>query len=228
MTARTDWRHAAVCRQEDPELFFPTGETGPWVAQIDEAKAVCRRCPVIESCLQWAMDTREDSGVWGGLTDKERTNLRRRRKLRADNPATGPRVLMATFAVAREAYDALTVAVDGHIEWTGGNEVKVDGVRRSANQVAWRATRDAAPVGQVLVDCDHPGCVEHLTDQAIRDERAQQKKHLWLKPPKCGTPTGYKTHRRRGETACARCQKAQSDKTYTVRTSGKTKTTTAA
>ena len=46
-----DWRHRAACRDEDPELFFPIGNTGPALVQIEEAKAVCRRCPVIEPCL---------------------------------------------------------------------------------------------------------------------------------------------------------------------------------
>lgn len=37
-----DWRHHAVCREEDPELFFPIGSTGPALIQIEEAKSVCR------------------------------------------------------------------------------------------------------------------------------------------------------------------------------------------
>ena len=44
-----DWRHRAACRDEDPELFFPIGNTGPALLQIEEAKAVCRRCEVIET-----------------------------------------------------------------------------------------------------------------------------------------------------------------------------------
>lgn len=56
-----DWRHNAVCREEDPELFFPIGNTGPALLQIEEAKAVCRRCPVMEQCLQWALETGQDS-----------------------------------------------------------------------------------------------------------------------------------------------------------------------
>ena len=49
-----DWRHRAACLDEDPELFFPIGNTGPALLQIDEAKAVCRRCPVVDTCLKWA------------------------------------------------------------------------------------------------------------------------------------------------------------------------------
>lgn len=73
-----DWRHRAACRDEDPELFFPIGTTGPAEFQTDQAKAVCRRCPVVEDCLSWAMETGQDSGVWGGLSEDERRALKRR------------------------------------------------------------------------------------------------------------------------------------------------------
>jgi WhiB family transcriptional regulator, redox-sensing transcriptional regulator len=49
-----DWRHKAVCRDEDPELFFPVGNSGPALAQIADAKLVCNRCPVTTECLTWA------------------------------------------------------------------------------------------------------------------------------------------------------------------------------
>ena len=45
-----DWRHEAVCRDEDPELFFPVGNSGPALTQIAKAKLVCNRCPVATSC----------------------------------------------------------------------------------------------------------------------------------------------------------------------------------
>ena len=73
-----DWRHRALCRDEDPELFFPIGTTGPAVVQIEQAKAVCRRCPVVQSCLDWALTSGQDSGVWGGLSEDERRALKRR------------------------------------------------------------------------------------------------------------------------------------------------------
>ncbi|MGW2547116.1 WhiB family transcriptional regulator [Kitasatospora sp. NPDC001574] len=74
-----DWRHRAVCREEDPELFFPIGNTGPALLQIEEAKAVCRRrCPVMEQCLQWALETSEQAGVWGGMSEDERRAMKRR------------------------------------------------------------------------------------------------------------------------------------------------------
>ncbi|GAA1327919.1 transcription factor WhiB [Leucobacter komagatae] len=73
-----DWREQAACLTVDPELFFPVGNTGPAVDQIERAKAVCARCPVTEMCLQYAMDTGQDSGVWGGLSEDERRALKRR------------------------------------------------------------------------------------------------------------------------------------------------------
>jgi WhiB family redox-sensing transcriptional regulator len=73
-----DWRHAAACRDEDPELFFPIGNTGPALLQIDEAKAICGVCSVTEDCLQWALDTAQEAGVWGGLSEDERRLVRRR------------------------------------------------------------------------------------------------------------------------------------------------------
>ena len=61
-----DWRDKAACLTADPELFFPVGNTGPAVDQIEKAKAVCARCSVTEMCLQYALETNQDSGVWGG------------------------------------------------------------------------------------------------------------------------------------------------------------------
>ncbi|MBW1603564.1 WhiB family transcriptional regulator [Streptomyces sp. JJ66] len=74
-----DWRHHAVCRAvEDPELFFPLGNTGLALLQLEEAKTFCRSCPVQEMCLQWALETRQDFGVWGGLSEDERRAMKRR------------------------------------------------------------------------------------------------------------------------------------------------------
>jgi WhiB family transcriptional regulator, redox-sensing transcriptional regulator len=73
-----DWRHEAACREVDPELFFPIGNTGPALLQIDEAKQVCRRCSVMDECLRWAIESGQDAGVWGGMSEDERRALKRR------------------------------------------------------------------------------------------------------------------------------------------------------
>jgi WhiB family transcriptional regulator, redox-sensing transcriptional regulator len=72
-----DWRDQARCLDEDPDLFFPIGSTGPAVVQVDRAKQVCRACPVIEDCLTWALSNYQDAGVWGGTTEEERRMMRR-------------------------------------------------------------------------------------------------------------------------------------------------------
>ena len=50
MSSAFDWRAKAACRDKDPELFFPVGNTGAAYQQIEEAKAVCRTCKVIDAC----------------------------------------------------------------------------------------------------------------------------------------------------------------------------------
>ncbi len=74
-----DWRHKAVCRDEDPELFFPVGNSGPAVEQVADAKLVCSGCPAQSVCLEWALTTGQNHGIWGGLDGEERRALRRRR-----------------------------------------------------------------------------------------------------------------------------------------------------
>ena len=57
----TDWRDSALCAQVDPEIFFPDkGMPGR------DAAAVCHRCEVRETCLQFALDNRITDGIWGG------------------------------------------------------------------------------------------------------------------------------------------------------------------
>lgn len=73
-----DWRHHAACRDEDPELFFPIGTSGPAVLQTEQAKAVCRRCSATDECLQWAIESGQDAGVWGGMSEEERRAAKRR------------------------------------------------------------------------------------------------------------------------------------------------------
>ncbi|WP_419999420.1 WhiB family transcriptional regulator [Streptomyces boninensis] len=74
-----EWWRSAACVGVEPDLFFPVGSTGPGAEQYVQAKAVCEQCPVTEECLEWALRTGTESGVWGGLGEDERRQLRRRR-----------------------------------------------------------------------------------------------------------------------------------------------------
>lgn len=69
---RYDWQEQAECLHADPDLFFPErGSPG------DSAKRVCVTCPVRLECLEYALANGERYGIWGGLTERERTRLRR-------------------------------------------------------------------------------------------------------------------------------------------------------
>jgi WhiB family redox-sensing transcriptional regulator len=72
-----DWREQSACRDTDPDLFFPVGTTGPAIDQIENAKAVCRVCDVQKNCLEYALVTNQDSGIWGGTSEEERRAIRR-------------------------------------------------------------------------------------------------------------------------------------------------------
>lgn len=74
-----DWRASAACRNTDPDLFFPVGTTGPAIGQIAAAKNVCDSCDARVDCLDFALVTNQDSGVWGGTSEEERRVIRRRK-----------------------------------------------------------------------------------------------------------------------------------------------------
>ena len=78
MTVTTDtltreWTSQALCHTGDPDLLFQRG------AAQNLAKLVCRNCPVRTQCLADALDNRVEYGVWGGMTERERRALLRRR-----------------------------------------------------------------------------------------------------------------------------------------------------
>jgi WhiB family redox-sensing transcriptional regulator len=72
-----NWRHAAACRDTTPDLFFPVGTTGAAVEQIESAKRLCDACDASKQCLEFALATNQESGVWGGTTEDERKKLRK-------------------------------------------------------------------------------------------------------------------------------------------------------
>ena len=73
MEAATDWISRASCRTAEPDELFVQG------AAQNRAKQVCMGCPVRTECLSDALDNRVEFGVWGGMTERERRALLRRR-----------------------------------------------------------------------------------------------------------------------------------------------------
>jgi len=68
-----DWASQAVCKQSAPDELFVRG------AQQHRAKLVCGGCPVRAECLAEALDNEMEWGVWGGMTERERRAILRKR-----------------------------------------------------------------------------------------------------------------------------------------------------
>lgn len=82
-----EWRNQALCRDVDPDLFFPIGTTGVALEHIAAAKEVCSVCPAMQQCLEYALATNQESGVWGGTSEEERRVIRRQRAAAARQAA---------------------------------------------------------------------------------------------------------------------------------------------
>ena len=240
------WREQALCASEayDPEAWFPIGEGPTAQQQAADAKAVCYRCPVVDACLRWALNSREDTGVWGGLTEQERRRLHRR-KSRTPSAPKAPRTPASVLASYSQEVEG------GHVVWTGTRVVGVGGVEYTPTRLAWLVAEKGPAEGQVVADCGLRGCInpDHLLDAAGRltrhgtpasykaherrgeepcDEckagrRAQDQARRSKATAECGTRSGYQGHRRRGEEACDACRKANSDADRRLRNTGTTK-----
>lgn len=93
------WRQQAGCANLDTNMFFPTGLTGSSIEQTNLAKSVCQDCPVANQCLEFALRTLQDYGVWGGRTEEERRVIRRSRRAAARKAAVAA---SAAAALERE------------------------------------------------------------------------------------------------------------------------------
>lgn len=213
-TARkTTWRDLGACNGEDPDLFAPDGTTGRWVEVIADAKAVCARCPVAAECLEWALETRQNSVIYGGLTEDERKSLLRRQAREARHPVQKPR---GPRQPPPESLEELfgrhtSPSTDGHLTWTGAEAPIFRGRKLTPSKISFMLDRGREPDGPVKRLCGVQGCVQprHLTDT---EERTQ-----------CGTRPGHARHRERGEEACDPCKRANADADNRLRWTGSTK-----
>ena len=71
------WRRRGACQDSSPDLFFPIGTTGLALDQIEAAQMVCAACPARAECLEFALATNQEAGIWGGTTEEERRKLRK-------------------------------------------------------------------------------------------------------------------------------------------------------
>lgn len=207
-----DWRARAACRVGDPDLFFPAGTEGPSARQIEEAKAVCRRCPVAEACLTYAFTARIGDGIFGGLTWGERRSIQRSRSRGRTPDAT---LLQPAASLAEAVERRTTPTEDGHLLWHGVPNITFRGQRTTGLQASFLLGHGRHPVGLVRRTCNEPNCAhpEHLADDVIRENENR-----------CGTRTGYLRHRARGED-CEPCRKANTAADNRLRRTGTTKAT---
>lgn len=215
------WRDQALCAtpqfKRQAELWFPhpTNQEA-----IRTAKNVCNTCPVREACLAAAMAEEAGQGrdkrfgIRGGTTESERLTAYRQAKKADGKPQPAkqqhlPRPTTLTEAFARRTQRT----ADGHVIWRGFEYIQFQGQRYSAMQAAFIVGHGRNPEGVVRRIACGVECFrwDHLTDAVIRNAEA------------CGTRNGYRLHLRRGEQACARCRKANTDADNRLRRTGTTK-----
>lgn len=195
-----NWRDSANCRDLEPELFYPTGNTGPAALQIEEAKAACRRCLAVEDCLQWALNSGEHFGVWGGLSEDERRGLRRsaqRRNLPPEEVAAKVQRTRQALTLQQVFDDSTRSLPRGHLAWAGKAQTRLHGEVFTPKQVCFIVDRGHPPVGRVLAECGQDECVlpEHLSDSAERT--------------RCGTLGGFRKHLADETEVCRHCRRAK-------------------
>ena len=94
-----EWQYKGACRDLDPEMFFhPDGERGPRRRNRENAaKAICASCPVIAACRAHALAVQEPYGIWGGLSEDDRTAILERQGV---TPLTIPASIVAEATVS--------------------------------------------------------------------------------------------------------------------------------
>jgi WhiB family transcriptional regulator, redox-sensing transcriptional regulator len=70
-----EWMADGSCRTVAPETFFPSDGLG-----VIRAQKICVTCPVVDQCLEYALENHIDHGVWGGRSERERRRILRSRR----------------------------------------------------------------------------------------------------------------------------------------------------
>lgn len=115
----SNWQWAAACSElnwstpsdspHNPETFFPKREAG---GQCGPAKSICRGCPVREVCLVEGL--RQPSGVWGGLSEKER-----REAYRMVREGVGVKEILAHFDAMPPRRRRMRASTDARVDYLG-------------------------------------------------------------------------------------------------------------
>lgn len=185
---KPDWRDQGACREANNDKWFPQPGSA---SAVRDAKAVCFGCSVIFQCAQYALRTRQADGVWGGLSEGQRTTLIKNHRdadldnlnhirqlvLRALQPELNPvRSLCDLWE------DNTRTLPDGHIGWASeATHVTYRGVTYTPKQLAFIVDRGQKAVGVVrrlpecpVVECIHP---QHIADNEERFHRKKAEEH---------------------------------------------------
>jgi hypothetical protein len=178
---KPDWRDNAACRTKNPELWFPNPGN---VTAVRDAKAACFGCPVMYQCAQGALVRGEETGVWGGLSEGQRTTIRKKYRLhqlqnlgtvrKAVNEALDPE--LNPTETLRDVWEKHTRTLPGgHIGWSGpSGSFSFRGFPTTPKQLAFLLDRGHKADGIVRRTCEVVECVNprHMLDN---EERIQQK-----------------------------------------------------
>ena len=77
METATDWMEQGLCREHPAGTFFPSDGVG-----VEVAKRICATCPVVETCLEYALKNHIDHGVWGATSERQRRRIMKARNIR--------------------------------------------------------------------------------------------------------------------------------------------------
>ncbi|MFG3276191.1 WhiB family transcriptional regulator [Streptomyces luteogriseus] len=188
MKRKADWRDQSACRDQDPEGWFPSATNGH---AVKAAKGYCFACPVMVQCAQFALRTRQDVGVWGGLSEGQRTTLVKKHRTGAFEHLDTVRGLV--LASLRQELNPIHSIRDlwedrthdlpgGHIGWKGDTgSFSFDGHVYTPKQLSFLLDRGhkAAGIVRRLPECPVVECVNprHLADNEERYQRKQAEEH---------------------------------------------------
>jgi hypothetical protein len=183
----TTWKLKGLCAQTDPDIFFP--EKG---APTSRAMAVCMACEVRAQCLEYAMQNNERFGVWGGLSESKRRELRKK----LPTPAPAPKPVTIRPALPRPVH-------------TGGNPLAPCGTEAAYR----RHKRYKEPVDDAC-EAGHKEWLDKSRERRRRTRklsrvRARERNGYVRKEPQpCGTSAAFYRHKRRGEAIDQACRLA--------------------
>lgn len=133
-----DWRAIAECRDSSPALFFlEKGEV------IGDAVGICLACPVRAECLSYALNTSQMVGIWGGLSDKQRRNIRNGRPFIIPQVRAKPKTMIAVVPPRKRNPEIAHGEPAGYQQHVRRGEPTCDACRKAHSRAAYERQKKA-------------------------------------------------------------------------------------